>query len=46
LPPPPPAWGKRFEALADECRLAKAMEIVFDGVRAYVEAVLPPSSQK
>jgi len=46
LPPPPPDWGKRFEALAEECRLPKAMDSVFDGVRAYVEAVLPPNSQK
>jgi len=39
LLPPPPDWRTRFEALAEECRLPRAMEAVFDRVRAYVEAV-------
>ena len=46
LLPPPPDWATKFEALAEECGLPKAMRSVFDGVRAYVEAILPPSPQK
>jgi hypothetical protein len=46
LLPPPPDWRKRFEALAEECRLPKAMDAVFDRVRAYVEAVLTSGPQK
>ena len=43
---PPADWTKRFDSLAEECRLPKSMDAVFDQVRAYVEAVLPASSQK
>jgi Nucleotidyl transferase AbiEii toxin, Type IV TA system len=46
LLPPPADWKRRFEALAEECRLPKAMDAVFDRVRAYVEAVLPRGPQK
>ncbi len=46
LLPPPPDWRGRFEALAEECRLPKAMDAVFDDVRAYVEAVLTRGPQK
>jgi hypothetical protein len=44
LLPPPADWTTRFEALAEECGLPKSMDSVFDGVHAYVKAVLPPSS--
>jgi hypothetical protein len=40
LSPPPADWRRRFEALAEECRLPQTMDAVFDRVRAYVEAVL------
>jgi hypothetical protein len=46
LLPPPPDWRKRFEALAEECRLPRAMDAVFEGVRAYVEAVLTRGPKK
>jgi hypothetical protein len=46
LPPPPADWGRRFEALAEECRLSRDMDAVFEGVRAYVETVLNRSRQK
>lgn len=46
LLPPPADWKRRFEALAEECRLLRAMDAVFDRVRAYVEAVLPRGPQK
>jgi hypothetical protein len=46
LLPPPPDWRKRFEALAEECRLPKAMEAVFADVRAYIEAVLSRGPKK
>ncbi len=46
LLPPPPDWRKRVEALAEECRLPRAMDAVFDGVRAYVEAVLTGRPKK
>ena len=46
LLPPPPDWAKRFESSAEECRLPKAMDTVFEGVRAYVDSVLPPSPHK
>lgn len=43
LPPPPGDWERRFEALAEECRLPRDMHAVFDGVRVYVETVLTQS---
>jgi hypothetical protein len=46
LLPPPPDWRNRFEALAEECRLPRAMDAVFEGVRAYVEAVLTRGPKK
>jgi len=46
LSPPPPDWRRRFDELAEECRLPKAMDVLFESVRAYVEAVLPRSPQK
>lgn len=46
LLPPPSDWGKKFEVLAEECELPKEMDIVFDGVRAFIETVLRPGLQK
>ena len=46
LLPPPSDWGKKFEVLAEECELPKGMDIVFDGVRAFIETVLRPGLQK
>ena len=46
LLPPPPDWRKRFEALAEECRLPKAMDAVFADVRAYIEVVLSRGPKK
>ena len=46
LLPPPSDWRKRFEALADECGLPRAMDAVFDRVRVYVEAVLTRGPKK
>jgi hypothetical protein len=46
LLPPPPDWRKRFEALAEECRLPTAMDAVFVDVRAYIEAVLTRSPKE
>ncbi len=46
LVPPPADWTKRFDSLAEECRLPKSVDGVFDQVRAYVEAVLPAGTQK
>ena len=46
LLPPPSDWRKRFEALADECGLPRAMDAVFDRVRVYVEAVLTRGLKK
>ena len=46
LLPPPSDWGKKFEVLAEECELPKEMDIVFDGVRTFIETVLRPGLQK
>jgi hypothetical protein len=46
LPPPPADWERRFDALAEECRLPRDMDAVFEGVRAYVETVLTRRRQK
>jgi len=46
LLPPPADWRKSFEALAEECRLPTAMDVVFDGVRAYVETILGRGQKK
>ena len=46
LLPPPADWRKSFEALAEECRLPTAMDVVFDGVRAYVETILARGQKK
>lgn len=43
---PPTDWRRRFESLAEECRLPRAMGAVFDRVRAYVEAVLARGPKK